>query len=330
MMPLPGAALPAYGLPLNPFTMSTLNPLINEADRECISQVDGWKNLSAAKELIRQRAATDKPVFFVVVGASSTGRSSVANYLVHLWAHERGIDSDAVIVQRRDPGQDGGVYTPETQIMEWAQDLLIHEDIEPQGLEVPTRTRIEELSESSTLIKFGLALRDVDRDLRRPLAGNKVRYLAAILERGKGDDLIRKVKECFKATRAIVIVTVDESSDTENLLMSIEQFLMPNEGLCVNVGPIMGTDVATLIHDRWEAVGSGARNPFDLAVAPEVFDSPRSIARVMRLLKEMLDTQQDLHDGQRPWPDDPRLAFGESQMRGLLARFEKLLAERGV
>lgn len=330
MMPQAGDALPAYGLSVNPFTMSTLNPLISDADLKCISLVDGWKNLGAAKELIRQRAAADKAVFFVVVGASSTGRSSVANYLVHLWAYERGIDSDAVIVQRRDPGQDGGVYAAETQIMEWAQALLIHEDIDPQALESPTRTRLEELSETSSIIKFGLAIRDVDRDLRRPLAGHKVRYLAAILERGKGDDLIRKVKECFKATRAIVIVTVDKSSDSENLLMNVGQFLMPDEGLRVNVDPIMGTDVATLIHDRWDAVANGVQNPFDLTAAPEVFDSPRPITRIVRLLKEMMNTQQDLHDGQHPWPDDPRLGLGEAQMRGLLARFEKLLAERGV
>jgi hypothetical protein len=330
MMPLAGGALPAYGLSVNPFTMPTLNPLISEADRKCISLVDGWKNLSAAKELIRQRAAADKAVFFVVVGASSTGRSSVANYLVQLWAQERGIDSDAVILQRRDPGQDGGVYTVETQIMEWAQALLINEDIDPEALEAPTRTRLEELSEASSIIKFGLALRDVDKDLRRPLDGNKVRYLAAILEHGKGDDLIRKVKECFKTTRAIVIVTVDKSSDSDTLLMNAGQFLMPDEGLCVNVGPIMGADVATLIHDRWEAVANGVQNPFDLTVAPEVFDSPRPITRIVRLLKEMMSTQQDLHDGQHPWPDDQRLGFGEAQMRGLLARFEELLAERRV
>ena len=42
------------------------------------------EDFTEAQELIDHRVAEAEPVFFVVDGESKTGRSSVANYLVHL------------------------------------------------------------------------------------------------------------------------------------------------------------------------------------------------------------------------------------------------------
>jgi hypothetical protein len=323
-MTLPvGTALPAYGMAINPFKMRTLDPLCSKTDRDSVSLVDGWKDLAEVEDLITRRVVADKPVFFFICGASSTGRSSVANYLVHLWSKARGVSSEAILVHRRDPGPDGGVYTSETQIREWAQKLLLRDD--PLSLTLTTQQRLEELTDSDTIFKFAQSLRSVDQDLRQPGNGNDPRYLAAIMERGKGDDLVQKVKDCFEPTRAIVIVTVDRSRDTANLLSNVSQVLSPDEGLRIDIGPIYGDDVVTLIQDRWAAVCQNVENPFDLTATAGVFDTPRPIARVVGLLEGMLTARQVLHDEPDPWPISRSLALGKEQMRGLLQLLDRQL-----
>jgi hypothetical protein len=318
--------LPSYGLTVNPFSMDTLNPLISPADKDCVSFVDGWKGLSRAEELIRQRVAADKAVFFVVAGTSSTGRTSLAYYLVHLWALQRKIDCHDVVAERNDPGPDGGSFSPEVQLLEWAQNLLLREDADTLGLTPPTKTKLADLTESDKIVKFGLAVQDVDKDLRRTAADHTVRHLAAILERGKGDDLVRKVRDCFKATKAIVIVTVDVSAATENLLVNAHKAIPADEGLCIKLGPIMGDDVATVVQDRWDAVRKGIDSPFDPTEVGRVFNTPRTIARTVRLLERMLHMRQRFYGGTALWPH-PDLALTGDVMRDLLTDFENRLPD---
>ena len=322
-----GVGLPAYGLTANPFTIDTLNPLISPADQNSVSFVDGWRNLRDAEKLIRQRVAADKAVFFVVSGTSSTGRTSVAYYLVHLWAKERKIHGHQVVAERNDPGPDGGSFSPEGQLLEWAQNLLLREDADTLGIAPSTKTRLADLTESDTTVKFGLALQAFDKDLRTHGHGGEVRFLAAILERGKGDDLVRKARQCFQATKAIVIITVDESANTANLLVNARKSLSGTEGLCIRLGPIMGADVATVVQNRWDAVRKGVDNPFDLTEVVRVFEYPRTIARTVRLLERMLNVRHSLYNGQAPWPDSPNLALTGAVMRELLKDFESTLPD---
>jgi hypothetical protein len=309
--------LTAYGLTMSPFEVRTLDPLQNPADLDRVSRVDGWKNLTDAENLIGERVAADKPVFFVVAGPSSTGRSSVANYLVHLWAQAHGVTGNAVVVHTRDPGPGAGVYDTTAQIVAWAKRLLFHDG--KLAFTPDTAKSLKSLDATSDSFDIALSLRAVDEELRtpKPGSGNAPRYLAAILEHGKGDDLILKVKDCFEATRAIIIVTIDKSQDNANLLSQVDQGLLSGVGLCINIGPIKGDDVKTLIERRWSAVCPDVKNPFDLTAAAGVFSSDRPIARVVDLLERMLWTRQYAHWG-NPWPDEPSLAFNRDQMAGLL------------
>lgn len=322
-----GGGLPAYGLTANPFTTVTLNPLINPADKKCVSLVDGWKDLSDAEELIHQRVAADRAVFFVVAGTSKTGKTSVAYYLMHVWAEACGVRSDLVVAHCNDPGAEGGSFSPERQLMKWAHTLRLREDIDELGLSPTTKERLAKLKESDETVDFGLAFRAVDKDLRTPAQGREVHCLAAVLERGKGDDLVKTVRECFQVTKAIVIITVDESSATVNLLKNARDALPPGEGMCINVGPIQGADVATIVQDRWDAVRKGVDNPFDLNDVVQVFNSPRTIARTIRLLERMLDLRHRLRDAKALWPGSPNLALTGDVMLDLLADFESTLPD---
>ena len=331
MTPPVEAGIPVYGLTSNPFRLETLDPLFHPTDLDCLSLVDGWKDLTEAEELIGRRVAEEKPVFFVVEGASDTGRSSVANYLVYLWAKERGVGRDSVLVHPphpRDSGGNRGTYAPEDQVLGWISSLRVRNVVERLGLTEPTQKQLSGLPQAASptaATDYSLALYNTERDLRTPADGGRELLLAAILERGKGRGLVPLIRESFQATRAIVVITVDSSVDSQDVLADISRLLPSDQGLVLSLGPIQGADVGTIIENRWDCYRKGIENPFDLTAVAEVFTSPRPIARVVKALGWMLEVRQAEFSDEEPWPATKRLAFKADQMHRLLSSLDRNL-----
>jgi hypothetical protein len=330
MTPSAGPPLPAYGLTTNPFRLDTLDPLANPDDLGCVSLVDGWRDLRDEQRLIGRQTDNDGPVFFVVTGASKTGRTSVANYLIRLWADKRGLDKDSVVVHSYDPGDNQGKYDPGSQLHQWVQSLRIRNRRDPLGLSETTRDELKALTPSSTTFDFAEAIMDVEVDLRNPGNGGRARFLAAILERGKGKDLLRQVKESFGNMQALVIVTVDRSLDSQDVLDDIDKALPSDLGLVLELGSIQGGDVATIVKNRWNWACPDVDPPFDMDAVAEVFDAPRPIARVVELLALMLDMGNWRHiDDDPPWPASAHLGFDGDSMRQLLGAFDRTVLTGG-
>jgi hypothetical protein len=316
------SGFPVYGLTTNPFLLGELDPIARPQDLKCVSFVDGWGDLSAAEELIGRQAAVKGPVYFVVEGASQTGRSSVANYLVHLWATENGVGQGPnreVLVHRRNLGANKGSYAPEEQILDWISRLQVRALNDDLILSPTVEKRIDSLSPAldvTTSTKFALALRAVEADLRDQKG--KEYLLAAIFERGKGRGLVQMVQDSFETTRAVVVITVDASEDAQDVLDGIDKVLIAETGLLLRLGPIRGTDVGTIIADRWRHYKPGTPCPFDANGVAEAFDHPRPIARTVKLLSKILELQQMYFPDDDPWPATLRLALGAQEMRRLL------------
>jgi len=322
-----GSGLPVYGLTSNPFLHGELDPLARPQDLPCISLVDGWGDLTTAVELIGRRVAVEEPVYFVVEGASQTGRSSVANYLVYLWAKESGVGDGSnreVLVERRDQGPNRGTYAPEFQIFDWISQLRVRAVKSHLVLSPTAENRLSVLSPSpASGANFALALNAVETDLRRGQEGKEL-LLAAIFERGKGKDLLRMVQDSFDATRAIVVITVDATEDARDVLDDIEKVLSPDRGWLLKLGPVRGVDVRTIITDRWNHYRPDIPCPFDVAGAAEAFENnPRPIARTVKLLSGMLEMRQVNFAGDEPWPVTQRLFLDAKAMRDMLEFFDR-------
>lgn len=321
-MILQGATnLPAYQLPCNPFPRRPLMSLESDGDHDCFSMVDGWKGLDvAAESFIAKKVSDEKPVHFVLVGADKTGRTSIANYLVRLWANRRG-GKDAVVVNTRDPGANSGTYSIEGNMIQWAQEFLALNIVKNLGLAPSTLDCLRRLSPSNwnpSLMSEALA--NLEHDFRNSGQNGQQRFLAAIFEHGRGDELVMKIKDSFKHTQAIVVTTIDDTGDSGKLVSSVVDTHF--DGLALRLRPIQGADVVTLIKHQWERVGNGMENPFDLTAVEDVFDSPRPIGRVVGMLAWLLDNANAAHGGVAPWPSTRTLAFGEEALRAHVRNYD--------
>jgi hypothetical protein len=324
MTPPTDPGFPVYGLASNPFLLAELDPITRPADLKNISLVDGWQDLSDAKGLIRRRVADAKPIYFVIVGASQTGRSSIANYLVYLWATEHGIGPESnrkLLVHRRSLGANNGSYAADEQVLDWISQfylrVLTEEDF---TLSTTAQKRVESLSlsqEGMTLsTRFALALKAVETDLLSE--PDRPTIFAAIFEHGKGRGLVQMIQDSFAPTRSIIILTVDATTDAGDVLDGIDKVLLPDAGLLLRLGPVQGTDIGTITSDRWNLHRPGVESPFETADVAMAFDQPRPIARAVKLLSKMLRLQQMYFKDHAPWPDDKRLALNALTIRELL------------
>ena len=83
--------------------------------------------------------------------------------------------------------------------------------------------------------------------------------------------------------------------------------------------------MSTIIEDRWNHYREGVENPFDVNAAADVFVSPRTIARTVKVLSEMLRLRQMHYPSDKAWPTNPQLAIGAEEMKEYLDYFNDLL-----
>jgi hypothetical protein len=319
----PVRSFPVYGLDCDPFELAVLDPLARPEDEKIVSLVDGWSDLTDAENLIRARAVGGQPVYFVVEGASQTGRTSVANYLVYLWAREwcRPGSNIQIITHRRDRGPLSGNYFPADQVHDWISNFYLRLVRDRRVISETARNLITALKPSPDQLtpgaSFALALLELEIDL---LAQDGQQFqFAAIIENGKGKDLVQIVLDAFSATRAIVVVTIDESEDTVGAREDIDKTL-GDAGRRIPLSTVQGAEVATIIANRWNLHRPGVPSPFDADEVAQAFNRPRPIARTVKLLSKMLELQQwRFQHLQRPWPNDQQLAMDAKSMRDLLA-----------
>jgi len=322
MTPMGGDDLLAYGLARNPFLRRPLNPLDSDDDRDCISKLDGWKDLDvAAKDLIARKISDEKPVFFALVGAGKTGRTTIANYLVHLWADARG-GKEAVFLNFDDQKYNSGTYSIPDTMTGWIQQFVSLNIKKQLGLAESTLKCLDGLSSSNwNSSRMSEALLRLEGDLQEAKSGRR-QFLAAVFEHGRGDELVMKITDSFKHTQAIVIATIDDTRDSEKLVASARA---GSDWQVLDLKPIHGADVATLIEDQWDRVGNG-ENPFELKAVPGVFDTPRPIGQVVRMLAWLMEDTNAHHPGVKDaWPLVRTLKINEQVLRTFVTNYDREL-----
>src|SRR5262245_24008167 len=93
--------LARYGLNDNPFCMK-LKPLEQAQHEQWLVRVDGFKELDEIDNYLKQEAAQDKPLFFLVTGRNGTGRTCAADYILARYRHYLQIPVDRFIVPDRE------------------------------------------------------------------------------------------------------------------------------------------------------------------------------------------------------------------------------------
>jgi hypothetical protein len=313
-----GRELPVYRLRENPFEPRVLNPVSTPTDAELFVGVDGFRTLYELDEFLFERAGVRESAIFLIVGERGTGRTSAANFLVYRWARHADIHTNQLIVHRsilEGDSAEEALY----KLVFLLSNRILNRDF---PLSDTTQESLDELRRNRPAIvipSLQQALKMMDRDLRKEGCA-----FSAVIEDVEGADLVRMAVEVFSLSGIIVVLIADTNTALEQAAFRRLGSLMNDEvGRIVELRPIIGTEVSTLVEKRWQKYSSDP-SPFDPSGMATAFsDKPRSIARTLQILSLMLQLKQIDFRELDPWPASPRLAFDAAEISDKLRAIEE-------
>nr|WP_296064982.1 hypothetical protein [uncultured Actinoplanes sp.] len=317
-------ALPLYDLSENPYLPRELDPLLREQDSDLVAMVDGWRNLGTICDYVDEQAKAGEPCLVLVSGASTTGRTSVANYLLRRWADARNHDPKSMLVLPLHVGhdfEDGG------PILHWIGRLkpFITRQTRADGrkplLQATTATELVTLA-SERPANPGPRLQSVLETVVVDLGDAWA--LAGVLEGVSTYAQVALTLQAFDAVDAMMVMIEDRTKDTTESLAGVDQLLSDGNARRVDLDLIGHEEIPELIRKRWQCHRpDGAPSPFDEAAIAQVFNQKRrTIAQVLRVFADMLTAKQDvLADKQIRWPHRD-LEMGAGFMRTRLQYVE--------
>jgi hypothetical protein len=317
-----GYELPLYGLRENPFEQRVLNPLRTHRDAQLlIMDIQGFRTFQRLDGLLADRAIPGRPVFFLVVGDSGTGRTSAANYLIYRWAKHKQFESDGLLVFPGKAGMD------EADNVLYKLVMYMRNEIQARFLQLSDATdirltRIEDAPPGNLIPTLQRIVHMIYRDLR------EVEHLAfaTVIEQLKAFDLVTNVLQVFRLAETIVVLTADRTEAMERDVLGQFDSDMNREIEVVRLSPLYGADVGTLVEERWRRCSKDP-SPFDRIDVANAFSDARTIKRVLQIISAMLKLKQAEfgNSGLDPWPaSKAELSFDEAEIRSKLSIIEDL------
>jgi hypothetical protein len=302
-----GAGLPyhLYGLANgNPYDHEPLNPLVTPGDEERLLDLDGFVVHDRIERHLQQKASSSKPAFVLIGGRDWSGRTSLANWVLHTYFEQRGVEDRALAIEV--PVIEQGAFWSVRSAMSglWA------ELEQTPDLEVDERTQryIEECraSEDEKNYKdlFRVALHAVSRELTH----RDSPYATGFVFEGVGKPaLVSSAMTVFKTSQAVVVFTYDDRKGPATTSAEEWDAMQFKDLLHENLKSLVSEQVCELARTRWEKA-SQRTFPFDDRGLEALYKkNPTPIKKVVRRLEGALDYRLKTAPHDAAWPDNPEL-----------------------
>ncbi|MEU6388093.1 hypothetical protein [Streptomyces sp. NPDC046939] len=317
-------AIAAYELRGFPYARRELDPMKDDQDLRLWCPVDGWQTAEHVGDFVAERAVARQPALVVIAGGSGTGRTSLANYLIHRWAAGRasapdnGFDPAKLIVAngRMDD------YSAEAQLYDWV--LGLYPLAYTKGYEPNESTEeVFDMLTESKPAAMAAALQKALLKLTGDLA-SKGWALAGILEDVKKQELLALANRSLRYVDSLLITTVEDTAGNfDAVLNNVGAALDANASQLVRLGELDGPEAREVIVRRWETYAEGAL-PFDEQAVEDAFGKKRRpVARVLVLMELLLTGKVDVDQPVR-WPDS-RLKFSNDEVIRRIPYLDELL-----
>lgn len=297
--------LDRYGLRDNPFRLR-LEPLVQSLHEDMVVPVDGFRKLSAIDEYLRQTANQEKPLFFLVTGRNGTGRTCVADYILARYRHYRQIPAERFIVPHREVDDD--------YVFQAFQSWLIFlynglSDLRPvvKLLDVNLLSKVQAASETTMeAIYQGLMT-----SLHKVVANQNVGF-GCCLEDVPNYGYISAAFKIFQKTQTVCVFTAKDYEEGRTKI--IEPFKQKAMGQVIELSPLVGQHVKTLVEQRWRQT-TQSPSPFDPEGLANAFDIKTwTIARALWLASKILEFKVPLHIDGGQWPQDETLRVSPNEL----------------
>ncbi|HKO20193.1 MAG TPA: hypothetical protein VJU82_15050, partial [Acidobacteriaceae bacterium] len=298
-----------------------------------VSHVDGWKAVDRVGAFLAERAAARKQALVVIAGGSGTGRTSLANVLIHKWADGRpaaqgvAFDRTQLIVACGRMSD----YADADQLWQWV--LGLWPQILTAGFAPGEQTeRAFDTLRDSKPEALARALQNTLIKLVNDLSSRNW-ALAGILEDIKKQELLRLASTSFEYVDSLLVMTVEDTAGNfDAVLNRVETALDPDASRLVRLSELDGSEARDVVVSRWlrSAEDPSSPLPFDESSVQAGFDGRRRpIARVLKLMETLLAMKVSYGNGKpERWPAAGHLAFTEEEVAHKIAYLDSELFPR--
>jgi hypothetical protein len=246
----------------------------------------------------------DEPAFVLIGGRDWSGRTSLANWVLHTYFGLRGVGARSLPVHV--PVTDQGAFWSVRKAMSklWAKleqtpDLTVNQKA-LDGIEKCRVAKDEEDYEEPFQVRLG--------NLWTELTHRDQPWAMGFVFEGTGKpSLVASAMNVFETSPAVVVFTyLDREGPTTT--SAKEWDAMQFEGLLhENLKPLASQQVCLLARTRWTEASS-LDFPFDAGGLEELYQhDPTPIKKVVRRLEEALDYKLETASHNTPWPQNREL-----------------------
>ena len=243
--------LARYRLTRNPFDYGELDPVQRPDDgRLLFPAVDGFKRLPQVEQRMKEEIDAGEPSFFLVVGRTGAGRSSVANYLVARHRELRGIDAERfVYIAEKGRSQPAQVAPRGSRSRFRTPSTRQSPGIPPGTTDTLTAT-LSQIDEDTATVQLAGAIAQLKVKLKPlPAVG-----IGVVLDEVPDYAVLRDVMEMFGQSKAIVILTVQDYKEAATEVLHPYRTAIGEEEAVrsmIRLDDVAGQEVADLVYHRW-------------------------------------------------------------------------------
>ncbi|MBI4877223.1 MAG: ATP-binding protein [Acidobacteria bacterium] len=318
--------LAKYNVPRNPFEPVPLNPVDNADDGRMLVPVDGFANLDPLDAAFQSASDRGGPVFVMVVGASGSGRSSLANCVVARYRDHRHVSQDRFLwVDLRVENHNAHEHFRAALV-----DLEAQLDEKGLGMTDALRAEFQQCQQAAMDLAGERRLKNLFRHISTDLgkAAEPVAF-GLCFDKLLSYDLIRIAFSVLENARAVCVFTVDDYGAKKiELIEPFRDAAPPNASkTLLQLGLISGAEIRRLIEDRWNFVNRNRDpippNPFPPQDVEQILGGlPRTVGRVLRMTGQMIERRAQAVDDAQPWPGNSQLGFSRQQLKELVQYFD--------
>ncbi|MEU5529331.1 hypothetical protein ABZ744_20580 [Micromonospora chersina] len=299
----------------NPYTPRELDPLRRPDDFDQLLDLDGFVRVEAIAKHLQAAIEQERPAFLVVSGRNHTGRTSVANCILHLYREMRGLGECFL------PGR---ITVTNNNDAEWLGRALVQLQNEGdfRDIDFSKRTRealgrLEDFGASAYEQRFQKIAFLIARDLAQL---PEPHGFGVLFEGVPTATLIATARTVFERAAGIIVFTHDDYEHARTSMTEQVDAVAVDDAIhLVHLRPLVSEQINELATQRWSAA-SQLDCPYDPEGIEEVFrNSPVPIKVVLHRLATLLDYRLRANHTDEPWPENEHLSMRREWLVATLA-----------
>jgi hypothetical protein len=273
----------------NPYVHRPLNPLKTPADDGRLLGLNGFVERDDVRSYLQGRKDSQQPAFVLVGGRNLTGRTSVANWILHSYFEARQAQGRflAICVPVKDQATFPWLLKAVAQL--WS-DIT---DPPGLGLNQDTLDRIEKCLTYTAAMPYEELFQSALRVLSIELTSRKY-TLGVVFEGIRDAEFIASAKTVFARSEAVVVFTYDDYEHSQTTDAKGFRAVQFDDVLHLYLEPLKSWQVSLLAKSRWTDASATAF-PFEDRALEEIYKDNRTpIKKVLKRLEDFLDYKLEI------------------------------------